>query len=102
MKGKGTNNFLMKLPVKGLIKIKTKPLSAYQGKYLGTENEGQFSADHENKKGPNVLKMKGYNHDGLYVNAEIYQRNLHCLVDTGASMSVLHSKIYQNLPAQNK
>ena len=72
------------------------------GKLLEAENEGQFSADHENNKGPNVLKMKGYNHDGLYVKAEIYQRNLHCLVDTGASMSVLHSKIYQNLPAQNK
>lgn len=41
--------------------------------------------------------MKSQNHDGLYVKAEIYQKNLYCLVDTGASMSVIHSKIYKNL-----
>jgi hypothetical protein len=43
---------------------------------------GQFSVDHVNDKGPNVLKIKGYSHDGLYVKVEIYQQSLHCLVDT--------------------
>ena len=46
--------------------------------------------------------MKSQNHDGLYVKAEIYQKNLYCLVDTGASMSVIHSKIYRNLSSHTQ
>lgn len=46
--------------------------------------------------------MKSQNHDGLYIKAEIYQKNLYCLVDTGASTSVIHSKIYRNLSNQNQ
>ena len=72
------------------------------GKLLSAEDEDQSSAGNINVKRPNILKMKSYKHDGLYVKVEIYQQNVHCLVDTEASMSVLHSKIFKNLPPHNK
>lgn len=42
--------------------------------------------------------MKTHDHDGLFMKVEIFSRTIHCLLDTGASMSVLNPKIFDSLP----
>lgn len=45
-----------------------------------------------------MFKIKNYDHDGLFLKAELYQQTIYCLIDTGASLSVLHTKVFTNLP----
>ena len=42
--------------------------------------------------------MKNSYHDGLFVTVDICQIPLYCLLDTGSTMSVLHSNIFKKLP----
>ena len=65
---------------------------------------GQFSATDNISKGPTLLEIKNSDHDGLFVTVEICHIPIHCLVDTGSTMRVLHTKIFKQLPKpiQNK
>lgn len=66
------------------------------------ESEGHVSADEEcSVMGPNnvfEITGKGTSQDGLFVWGELYKKNIDCLIDTGATISVLHSRVYKNLP----
>jgi hypothetical protein len=42
--------------------------------------------------------MENSNHDGLFATVDICQIPLYCLLDTGSTMSVLHSNIFKKLP----
>lgn len=46
--------------------------------------------------------MKGNKNDGLFVNAKIHNTEVHCLIDTGSTMSVLHTTVFDQLPGQLK
>jgi hypothetical protein len=46
--------------------------------------------------------MKYSNHDGLFATVDICQIPLYCLLDTGSTMSVLHSNIFKQLPQTMK
>ena len=47
---------------------------------------------------PILFQMKNSDHDGLFVTVDICQIPLYCLIDTGSTMSVLHSNIFKKLP----
>lgn len=47
---------------------------------------------------PILFQMKNSDHDGLFVTVDICQIPLYCLLDTGSTMSVLHSNIFKKLP----
>ena len=42
--------------------------------------------------------MENSNHDGQFATVDICQIPLYCLLDTGSTMSVLHSNIFKRLP----
>jgi hypothetical protein len=44
--------------------------------------------------------MKGNKNDGLFVNAKIHNTEVHCLIDTGSTMSVLHTTVFDQLPGR--
>ena len=46
--------------------------------------------------------MKGNKNDGLFVNAKIHNTEVHCLIDTGSTMSVLHTTVFDQLPGRLK
>jgi hypothetical protein len=62
------------------------------------DGEGQLSANNENEMRPVLFQMKNSDHDGLFVTVDICQIPLYCLLDTGSTMSVLHSNIFKKLP----
>jgi predicted aspartyl protease len=39
---------------------------------------------------PTLSQMKGNKNDGLFVNTKIHNTEVHCLIDTGSTMSALH------------
>ena len=41
---------------------------------------------------------EGLSNDGLYLKANIYGINVNCLVDTGATLSILHPAKYRQIP----
>jgi predicted aspartyl protease len=56
------------------------------------DSAGQLSAENTNKiNRPTLSQMKGNKNDGLFVNAKIHNTEVHCLIDTGSTMSVLHT-----------
>lgn len=62
---------------------------------------GQSPAQHVNVPlhGPNqVYEIKSKNSEGLYISAHLLQKPISCLVDTGATISVLHSRFYNSIP----
>lgn len=64
---------------------------------------GQLSAENTNKiNRPTLSQMKGNKNDGLFINAKIHNTEVHCLIDTGSTMSVLHTTVFDQLPGQLK
>ena len=46
--------------------------------------------------------MKGNKNDGLFVNAKIHNTEVHCLINTGSTMRVLHTTVLDQLPGRLK
>ncbi|CAC5416499.1 unnamed protein product [Mytilus coruscus] len=64
-----------------------------QGKLLVAGREGHLQAEPCITKRSIILEKKTHDHDGLFMKAEIFSRIIHCLFDTGSSMSVLDDEI---------
>ena len=45
-----------------------------------------------------LFQLKNSNHDGLFATVDVCHIPLYCLLDTGSTMSVLHSNIFKKLP----
>ncbi|CAC5385814.1 unnamed protein product [Mytilus coruscus] len=78
------------------------PVTCPPGKLLVAGREGHLPAETCIAKRSNISKVKTHDHDGLFMKAEIFSRIIHCLIDTGASMSVLNPKVFDSLPEHCK
>ena len=49
-----------------------------------------------------MFQLGDKNHEGLFLTVSLHGSLMHCLIDTGSTMSVLHTKLFDRLPDQVK